>query len=233
MPNAPKHSAGEDLRATAIVVAGGRGTRMGGGGTPKQYRNLLGVPMLCHTLSRFEAHPAVRAIILVIRPQDEDLCNNLVSPSSYGKVRAVVPGGATRLDSVCAGLAASCEEDDLLLVHDAVRPCPSDDLITAVVDAAARHGAVIPAVAATDTIKEVDDTLTVVATPALPSLLRTTFVPLPCLLLSQATFTICRVGFVVTSPHRPSTAAKTPFATAMPSLHHAGVGPSSGAIAAS
>ena len=163
-PNGPKYSAGEDQRATAIVVAGGRGTRMGGGGIPKQYRKLLGVPMLCHTLSRFEAHPAIRAIILVIRPQDEDLCNTLVSPSSYGKVRAVVPGGGTRLDSVCAGLAVSDQEDDLLLVHDAVRPCTSDDLITAVIDAAARHGAVIPAVAATDTIKEVDDSLTVVAT---------------------------------------------------------------------
>ena len=149
-----------------IVVAAGRGERMGTkSGIPKQYMPLLGKPILWHSLNRFEENDSIRGIILVIRPEDRLLCDHVLAASSLSKLRSVVDGGAERSDSVRAGLSASSDSDDILLVHDAARPFVSDALITALVDAGALHGAVIPAIPATDTIKEVGDDGRILGTP--------------------------------------------------------------------
>ena len=89
----------------AIIPAAGRGTRLGGE-LPKQYRPLQGRPLLWHTLSRFECCPAVKGIILVVRPEDRALCRDEVlgGGGGFGKLRQVVDGGAERFESVRAGL---------------------------------------------------------------------------------------------------------------------------------
>jgi len=139
----------------AIVPAAGRGTRLGGP-VPKQYRLVAGRPVLWHTLKRLESSPHVDGVVLVVRPQDRDLCEETVlGPGAFTKLRAVAEGGAERRDSVRSGVAATEVEDQILLVHDAVRPLISDALIERVVRAAVVHGAAIPALPATETVKEV------------------------------------------------------------------------------
>jgi len=132
---------------------------------PKQYRLLAGRPVLWHTLTRFESCPHIDGMVLVVHPEDRGLCEELVlGQGAFAKLRAVVEGGAERRDSVRAGVRATGDGDEIVLVHDAVRPLVSDALIERVVAAAAQHGAAVPALPAAETVKEVVDGR-VVATP--------------------------------------------------------------------
>ena len=151
------------MRVVAVIAAAGKGTRMGGS-VPKQYRPLMGKPLLCHTLQCFERCQSVAGIILVVNPDDRGYCEGVISPTSFRKLRHLVDGAADRCLSVQAGLLATDEADEIILVHDGARPVVSDDLIARVASAAARHGAAIPAVAATETIKVVEAGM-VVETP--------------------------------------------------------------------
>ena len=140
---------------TAIVPAGGRGQRMGSE-QPKQYLSLGGQPVLQHVLARLEASPLVTDIVLVLRPEDMDFCRRqVIEPGAFAKIRAVVPGGAERRESVYLGLQQT--EADIVLVHDAVRPFFSDELIARVVEATRAHGAALPGLQVVETIKEVED----------------------------------------------------------------------------
>jgi len=113
----------------------------------------------------FQHHPRVHGIVLVIHPDDRDLCTSRVlAPDTIDKLIAVVDGGAERFDSVRLGFAAPSQDDEVVLVHDAVRPLVSGGLIERVVDGATQYGAVVPALPARETIKEVDDGV-VAATP--------------------------------------------------------------------
>ena len=154
-----------DHNVVAISPAAGRGTRVGGE-LPKQYRPLRGKPLLWHTLSRIESSPAVKAIILVVHPEDRALCRDHVLGEGEGftKLRQLVDGGAERFESVRAGLQAAGEGDEIVVVHDAVRPFVSEALIHRVIAAAQRYDAAIAAVPAIDTIKEVAEGV-VVRTP--------------------------------------------------------------------
>ena len=142
-------------RVVAIIPAGGRGRRMGGE-TPKQYLPLAGRPLLWRTLSCFEASLWVEAVILVLRPEDMEYCQRqIVAPGGFRKLRCLTPGGRERSESVAAGLQATLPEDEIVVVHDAVRPFLSQDLLAGVIQSAAAHGAAIAAVPARDTIKQV------------------------------------------------------------------------------
>ena len=143
---------------TAIIPAAGRGQRMGAD-RPKQYLPLGGQPILWHVLSRLEASPLVTDIVLVVRREDMDYCRRELSES---KVAAIVPGGAERSESVYRGLQETCA--DMVLVHDAVRPFISEELLERVVAATREHGAALPALPVVETIKEVADDR-VVGTP--------------------------------------------------------------------
>lgn len=138
----------------AIIPAAGQGRRMGGE-IPKQYLPLEGRPLLWFTLAALERSPLIRALILVVRPEDHQLAEQLVS--GFAKVRCLVPGGGERGDSVRAGLEATTPEDGLVLIHDAVRPFISLSLIERVVVAARQWGAAIPALPVRETIKVVGD----------------------------------------------------------------------------
>jgi 2-C-methyl-D-erythritol 4-phosphate cytidylyltransferase len=139
----------------AVLVAAGRGERMGAG-RPKAFLPLAGRPLLLRAAEAFEAAPEVEAIIAVVPAGDQREAHDLLVP--LHKVMAVVAGGATRQDSVRAGLGAlPAGFDGIVLVHDAARALIEPALIASVVRAAAEAGAAIPVLPLVDTIKRVRD----------------------------------------------------------------------------
>ena len=142
-------------KVAAVVVAAGRGYRAGGD-MPKQYREIAGEPVIRPTLTAFLGHPLIDAVQPVIHPDDESVFR--AATAGFGDLLPPVPGGATRQASVRAGLAAlRAAAPEFVLIHDAARPFLSADLITRAIAAAKQHGAAVPAVAITDTVKKVDE----------------------------------------------------------------------------
>ncbi|MFG1295985.1 bifunctional 2-C-methyl-D-erythritol 4-phosphate cytidylyltransferase/2-C-methyl-D-erythritol 2,4-cyclodiphosphate synthase [Xanthobacter variabilis] len=142
-------------RCIAVVVAAGRGTRAGGP-LPKQYRLISGEPVLRHTLRRFAEHPGISGVLAVIHKDDSDLFAE--AAADLPKMLAPVAGGATRQESVWAGLQAlTAQTPCSVLVHDAARPFVSPALISRAIAAAEAHEAAIPVLPVTDTIKVVGE----------------------------------------------------------------------------
>ena len=140
---------------TAIIPAAGIGARMHAD-RAKQMLELGGVPVLVHTLRRFQQCDAIDQIILVLQPNLTTDVLGLVSRYNLTKLARVVGGGPERQDSVYRGLQVVKEEDaGIVVVHDAVRPFVKPDEIRAVIERAASTGAALMALAATDTIKQV------------------------------------------------------------------------------
>jgi 2-C-methyl-D-erythritol 4-phosphate cytidylyltransferase len=150
-----------------ILPAAGIGTRMASaspGGlahpAPKQFIELRGVPILLHSLRAFLAVPGVTGIYLAVREPEQPRVLALLSEHTLNHRVHVVPGGDTRQDSVANALAAlpSASADDIVLVHDAVRPLIDPATIERTIDAIQRHGAAIVGTPAIDTIKQVERT---------------------------------------------------------------------------
>ena len=142
-------------QVAAVVVAAGRGLRAGGE-VPKQFRAIGGEIMLARTLSTLAQTPQLDLVQPVIRAEDRDLYL-AASARIATKLLPAVNGGATRQDSVRAGLEAlEDRHPDIVLIHDAARPFASASLIARAIAAAEANGAAIPAVAVTDTVKSVD-----------------------------------------------------------------------------
>ena len=141
-------------KVAAVIVAAGRGYRAGGD-LPKQYRALAGEPVIRPTLAAFLGHPQIAAVLPVIHPDDQAIFQ--AATAGLERLWPAVPGGATRQASVRAGLEAlRAAEPDLVLIHDAARPFVSSDLISRAIAAATEHGAAVPAIPVTDTVKVVD-----------------------------------------------------------------------------
>lgn len=155
----------------AIVVAAGRGHRAGGG-IPKQYRLLHNEPVLTRCLRALFAAPQIEHVVCVIHPDDSALYDNAIDrlPTAIKqKILPPVSGGETRQQSVFAGLKAlttsSVKSPSIVLVHDAARPFVSEALIQRGFDAVVHYDACIPAIAVTDTLKQIDGHKKVMATP--------------------------------------------------------------------
>jgi 2-C-methyl-D-erythritol 4-phosphate cytidylyltransferase len=145
------------VRAAAVVVAGGSGTRLGGP-VRKQYLEIGGEPVLLRAVRPFLAHPRIASVVVVLPPDD------VPHPPAWLAdlpVR-IVAGGAERGDSVFNGLTAVAEDVDRVLVHDGARPFVSADVIDRVLDA---EGGAIAAVPVTDTIQQVDADGVITSTP--------------------------------------------------------------------
>ncbi|MGH7521453.1 MAG: 2-C-methyl-D-erythritol 4-phosphate cytidylyltransferase [Gemmatimonadales bacterium] len=136
-----------------VVVAAGAGVRAGPG-EPKQFRPILGVPMLLRALRQFIGHPEVRQVVVALPPGYAER-----PPEWLGKLRGerlkFVPGGAQRVDSVRAGLTALPADAAVILVHDAARPFVSRGTIDAVISRARAGVGAVAAVPTSDTLKEV------------------------------------------------------------------------------
>jgi 2-C-methyl-D-erythritol 4-phosphate cytidylyltransferase len=148
----------------AIIVAGGRGSRLAGP-IAKQYRQLAGVPILTRTLRVFDGCRAVDRLVVVVPAADiEFVRTTILEPAALRKNVVVVAGGAQRQDSVWNGLAAVAPEAALVVIHDAVRPLVTCETITACIDAARRYGACIVGLPVWDTLKRISDSGCIEAT---------------------------------------------------------------------
>ena len=142
----------------ALIPAAGCGRRMGADGN-KQYLELGDRPILAHTLARLAALEVIDALHVIVPEDERHYCRDqVVERFGLAKVRSVVAGGAERQDSVRHGLAAcGAADDDLVLIHDGVRPFFPAAQIAPLLAAAAADGAALLAIPAQDTIKEVVD----------------------------------------------------------------------------
>lgn len=144
------------MNVVALIMAGGAGERFGAG-TRKQLSPIGGRPMLAWSAGVFARSARVSGIVLVGPAADEQALRASLPADVAAKVRAYARGGATRQESVFSGLLAVPDDATHVLIHDAARPCLSDALRDRVIDALADHDAVVPAVAATDTLVRVHD----------------------------------------------------------------------------
>lgn len=148
---------GERVKTAAVVAAAGAGLRMGAGEN-KVYLSLLGRPVLFWSLKALQDSAAVDWIVVVTDENSVERCvEEVVSRYGLSKVKKVVPGGATRRESVLRGLLQVPDGTELVVVHDGARPLASPELVDTVVEVAAVEGACIPAVEVVDTVKSVGD----------------------------------------------------------------------------
>ncbi|GFO53312.1 2-C-methyl-D-erythritol 4-phosphate cytidylyltransferase [Geomonas sp. Red276] len=139
----------------ALVPAAGMGKRMGAG-TNKQYLLLDGIPILAHTLRVFQDAPFIDGIYVVSPQAEIPFCRaEVIDRFGFSKVRAIVPGGAERQHSVANGLKAmkGVTDEDLVLIHDGVRPFVPLQVLEAAAAAARETGSAVVAVPSKDTIK--------------------------------------------------------------------------------
>jgi 2-C-methyl-D-erythritol 4-phosphate cytidylyltransferase len=140
----------------AVLVAAGSGERFGGK-RPKAFANLAGRPLVAEGIERLDASPWVEAIVVVAPADWEEPTILLAEELGAGSLRAVVTGGATRTDSVRAGLAEVPAEAAVVVVHDAARPLLSDEVVERVVTALGEGwDAAVPALPLADTVKRGD-----------------------------------------------------------------------------
>ena len=149
------------MRVFVIIPAAGIGTRMltAGAGAPKQFLEIAGIPILVHSLRAFLAVPRVDAICIAVRSTERDRMQAQMVAFTLGPRVHLVEGGDHRQESVRNALdALECDPDDIVLVHDAVRPLIDPATIERTIDAILRHGAAIVGLPAIDTIKQVERT---------------------------------------------------------------------------
>lgn len=139
------------MRVTAIIAAGGRGSRLGSA-QPKQLLAIGGRPILARSLDAFVQHPRIGSVIVAL-PADV-----AADPPAYLRDPRVtlVVGGERRQDSVARAFARVPDGTDIVIIHDAARPFASASLIDRTIDAADAYGAAIAALPVTDTVKRAD-----------------------------------------------------------------------------
>ena len=143
------------MSVLAIIPAAGTGLRMGGA-TPKQFLFLEGVPIFVHTLRKFTASDAIDEIFLGLRPEEMERASKEIAHERFSKAVRLLPGGASRQETVAHCLDQASPQTDVVVVHDAVRPFIDLDKIRQVVDAARQDGAAILGIPSVDTVKKVE-----------------------------------------------------------------------------
>jgi len=156
----------------ALIPAAGMGKRMGAS-INKQYLLLDGIPILARTLETFERSPLVAGIFVVIPADEIPFCREqVVERHGFAKVREIVAGGAERQQSVLNGLRAmegTAGEDDVVLIHDGVRPFVTEEILGRATTAARENDGALVAVPVKDTVKVVENGV-IIATPPRESL---------------------------------------------------------------
>lgn len=141
-----------------IIVAAGKGQRMGNVDIPKPFLKLNGIPIIIHTLNRFIAAIPQIAITIVLPRNFIHLWSETIKDAQWDHAHFIVEGGPERFHSVKSGLS-SISNADLVAVHDAVRPLVSVQTIQNGFSIAERHGAAVPCLPSIDSIRLVDGAL--------------------------------------------------------------------------
>jgi 2-C-methyl-D-erythritol 4-phosphate cytidylyltransferase len=141
---------------SALIVAAGKGTRMGPN-VDKLFLEVAGRPVVAHTWGQFDRNPLIEEIVLVVRDGMEQTFLGLGKHFGFKKPFKIVVGGKERQDSVSNGLSALHEASEIVAIQDAARPCTSQQLIQATLEGARQVGAAVAARPVTDTIKESTD----------------------------------------------------------------------------
>jgi 2-C-methyl-D-erythritol 4-phosphate cytidylyltransferase len=151
--------------AWAVLVAAGRGERLGED-RPKAFARLGALPLLAEPLRRLEENDDVDGIVVVAPPEWEEPSILLAEQIGASKVSACVPGGATRAESVRAGLAEVPDDAAVVLVHDAARPVLPADVVARLLAALAEgYDGAVPALPVSDTVKRAVDGVVVETLP--------------------------------------------------------------------
>lgn len=128
---------------TALIFAGGTGRRMNTRSKPKQFLEIHGKPIIVYTLEHFEYHEQIDNIVVVCLKDYIDELYGLLRRFGIMKVKKIVPGGETGHDSIYCGLLAmkeAAEENDIVLIHDGVRPFIDEELITINIETVKKYG---------------------------------------------------------------------------------------------
>ncbi len=141
------------MKRYAIIVAGGKGLRMGGE-LPKQFIPIEGRPVLMRTLDTFHACDESIQIILVLPRDHQDYWRELCAQYQFAVPHRIADGGATRFHSVQSGLSLVDAPEALVAVHDGVRPFVSHEVISRCYAEAEAHGAVVPVIPVVETVRQ-------------------------------------------------------------------------------
>jgi len=145
---------------SAVIVAAGKGTRMGPG-VDKLFLEVAGLPVVAHTWQRFDEADCIDEIILVVRDGMQSEFADLATRFNLTKAHRFAVGGAERQDSVWNGLEALSPAAEIVAIQDGARPCSTKQLIAATIAAARETGAAVAGQPVTDTIKESADGKTI------------------------------------------------------------------------
>lgn len=143
-----------DPKVGIVIVAGGSGSRFGGS-TPKQFRFLGQLPMLAHTINSFAGALPNAELVVVLSADRVEYWRNLAMRFEVAPHK-IVEGGEQRYHSVKSGISALSDEVEIIGVHDGARPLCTKDLISRAIEGALSNGSAIPAVALSDSLREVD-----------------------------------------------------------------------------
>ena len=145
----------------AVIFAGGTGQRMNTRTKPKQFLELYGKPIIVYTLEAFDRHNEIDGIIVVMLESWIGYTKELIRKFGLEKIKKIVPGGSSGQESIYNGLCAASEfygENDVVLIHDGVRPLIDEETITANIRSVEEHGTAITVTAAIETITMKDET---------------------------------------------------------------------------
>ncbi len=142
------------MKTCAVITAGGTGKRFGAE-LPKQFAELAGVPIIVRSIVKFEMLEEIDSIVITIHPNWSAYLDNLLKYDYFNRIEDIVHGGDARQDSIRNALKSPAVlESDIVLIHDAVRPLASVELIRKIIDGAKQHDAIIPLIPVKDTIKQ-------------------------------------------------------------------------------
>ena len=144
----------------ALIIAGGSGNRMGQD-IPKQFMYVDNSPVIIHTLKAFQQHPDINGIAVVCLAGWETVLQSYANQFSIDKLKWIFPGGDNGQESIHNGIyglrEAGCQDEDLVLIHDAVRPLLSQDIISSNIAICKKYGYAITGIKCREAILESED----------------------------------------------------------------------------
>lgn len=148
----------------AVIIAGGHGRRMGQD-IPKQFVNVYDKPVLLYTLQSFQDHPQIDAIELVCLDGWQNVVKAYVKQFNISKLKWIVTGGSTGQESIRNGvynLEGKCQDNDIIIIHDGVRPLVDDEVLTDVIVKCQKYGNAVTSLPYNEQIFVADDDISTI-----------------------------------------------------------------------